>query len=254
MSPSIATLEKLGLKASIRPPNDILVSGKKISGNGAITIEEANVLAGDLLMDVPSQLMSQIIKTPSEKFQDKLAESMEEWLTSIRSELGTEMSRETIKTAYIESFKNEIGVDLIPGSLTNNEQNCLIGLIEERKTEEWIYGKDLTLQELKTDTWATKVRGGIKVSEIIHKAGKLIRLTVVSEEDVIRGIGISGDFFTIPYMGVISNLEESLVGVKLEKSDLMNAINRAFECIGLTIYGVEKVDFVDALLKIKTTF
>jgi hypothetical protein len=130
--------------------------------------------------------------------------------------------------------------------------NCLVGLIEERKTEEWIYGKDLALQELKEDIWATKVRGGITVSEVIHKAGKLIRMTVVSEENVIRGIGISGDFFTIPYMGVISSLEESLVGVKLEKSDLINAINSAYEDIGLTVYGAKKEDFVEALLKVKT--
>ena len=53
-----------------------------------------------VLLDVPGDLMSRIIRAPSEKFQDKLAESMGEWLTSVRGELGSEVSREEVKEAY----------------------------------------------------------------------------------------------------------------------------------------------------------
>ena len=56
LEPPMLALEKLGLEATIRPPNDVLVGGRKISGNGAITIESSNVLAGDLLLDAKKTL------------------------------------------------------------------------------------------------------------------------------------------------------------------------------------------------------
>ena len=249
MGPAVGALGRLGLEASIRPPNDILVSGRKISGNGTITIEGANVLAGDLLLDVPGDLMSRIIRAPSEKFQDKLAESMGEWLTSVRGELGSEVSRDAVKSAYVESFSEDLGVELVPGVLTEDEEFCLMGLIEERRTEEWVFGKDLLLRGLVEDPWATKVRGGVTVSEAIHKAGKLIRVTVVSEEGVIRGVSISGDFFTMPFVGAVSGLEEALVGVALEEGALAEAVAGAYKRLGLMVFGAGQGDFVAALLK-----
>jgi lipoate-protein ligase A len=251
MGPAVDALGRLGLKASIRAPNDILVDGKKISGNGAITIEGANVLAGDLLMDVPSDLMSRIIRAPSEKFQDKLAESMGEWLTSVRGALGSEVSREAVKGAYMESFSEGLGVELVPGGLTEDEEFCLMGLIEERRTEEWIFGKDLLLQGLVKGPWITKVRGGVTVSEAVHKAGKLIRVTIISEEEVIRGVSISGDFFTMPFAGAVEGLEEALVGVALDKDALAEAVAGAYERLGLMVFGAGQEDFVEVLMKIR---
>ena len=249
MGPAVEALGRLGLEASIRAPNDILVDGKKISGNGAITIERANVLAGDLLMDVPSELMSRIIRAPSEKFQDKLVESMGEWLTSVRGALGAEVSREAVKEAYVESFSEGLGVELVPGALTEDEEFCLMGLIEERRTEEWIFGKDLLLKGLVEGPWITKVRGGVTVSEAVHKAGKLIRVTVVSEEGVIRGVSISGDFFTMPFAGAVEGLEEALVGVALDREALAEAVAGAYERLGLMVFGAGQEDFVEVLMK-----
>jgi len=125
----------------------------------------------------------------------------------------------------------------------------LMGLIEERRREEWIFGKDLALRGLVEDPWATKIRGGVTVSEAVLKAGKLIRVTVVSEEEVIRGVSISGDFFTMPFMGAVSGLEEALVGVALEKGALTEAVAGAYERLGLMVFGAEQEDFVTALLK-----
>jgi len=99
------------------------------------------------------------------------------------------------------------------------------------------------------DPWMTKVRGGVTVSEAVHKAGKLIRVTVVSEEGVIRGVSISGDFFTMPFMGAVSGLEEALVGVALEEGALAEAVAGAYERLGLMVFGAGQGDFVAALLK-----
>jgi lipoate-protein ligase A len=207
MKPPLYALKKLGIKATIRQPNDILVDGKKISGNGAIGIEKTNVLAGDLLLDAPTHLMSQIINAPSEKFKDKLATTMAEWITSIRTETGEETSRETVKHLIVEGFKEELDIDLELGELTENENKTLERLVEERKTEEWIFSKDNDLlMKAKQESVGTKVRGGLLVSESVHKAGKMIRILMVSSDEAIQNISISGDFFTQPYIGVIEKL------------------------------------------------
>lgn len=250
MKPPVYALKKLGLDATIRQPNDILVDGKKISGNGAIGIENANVLAGDLLLDAPTHLMSEIINAPSEKFKDKLAESMSDWITSIRAQTGEKTSRELVKQLIVEGFKEELGIDLDPGELTDTEKETLERLVEERKTEEWIFSKDNDLlMKAKQEATGTKVRGGLVVSESVFKAGKLIRILLVSNEESIENISISGDFFTQPYMGAIEKLEESLIGAELTKDALLARIKEAFESIGLMVYGATQEDFAEAILK-----
>ena len=71
------------------------------------------VKAGDLLMDAPTNLMSEIINAPSEKFKDKLAESMSDWITSIRAQTGEETSRELVKKLIVEGFKEELGIEMV---------------------------------------------------------------------------------------------------------------------------------------------
>jgi lipoate-protein ligase A len=253
MGPPVRTLEKLGLEAKIRPPNDILVDGKKISGNGAISIERANVLAGDLLLVTPVDLMSQIINAPSEKFQDKLAESMEDWLTSITTQLGQETPREKVKQLYIESFNELLDTKLHSGKLTSKEQETLSNLVKERCKEEWIYSKDNDFRSLlDPEKRGVKVRGGVVVSESIYKARKMIRVILVSEEDRIAGISLSGDFFTHPYTGVIRKLEDQLTGVELKKDKLESAVSDAFKSLGLMTFGASEADFVTAILKART--
>jgi lipoate-protein ligase A len=250
LKPPVKTLRKLGLNAVIRPPNDILVEGRKISGNGAISIENSNVLAGDILLDTPADLMSKIIKVPDEKFQDKVAESMEEWLTSIRKNIG-KIERDSLKKIYVDSFKEEIGVQLVPGELTYSEKEMLETLIKQRKKDEWIFGKDNDFKSKIKGPRTTKIRGGVNVTESIYKAGKMIRIILVSEENVVSAISISGDFFTVPYEGAIEKLEKDIIGTRLEMDALKKQIEDSFKTIGLVTMGATQQDFVEAIIKAK---
>lgn len=252
MRPPLYALKALGMDASIRPPNDIIVNGKKISGNGAIGIEQANVLAGDLLLDAPTGLMSEIIKSPSEKFKDKLAESMSEWVTSIKSQTGKDTPRKTVKELIIDGFKEELGITLELGSMTKHESKSLESLVRERRKEKWIFSKDNDLlMKTKQGSTGTKVTGGVVVSEAVHKAEKMIRIVLVSKEDKIEDIVISGDFFTQPYTGAITKMEGRLIGAKLERDALQKQVKETFEALGLRVLGAEREDFVEAIMKAK---
>ena len=255
LRPPMYALRKLGLEPSVRPPNDILVGGRKISGNGAITIEKANVLAGDLLLESPTSLMSEIIRAPSEKFKDKLAKSMSEWVTSISAETGEAADRSEVKRLIVEGYREELGITLEPGNLTPEENTTLRTLVEARSTEEWIFSKDNDLlMKMGGDARGAKVRGGVTVSEAVHKAGKLVRVVLVSEEDRIASVSISGDFFTQPYTGAVEELERNLAGAKLTEEDLARRVKEAFERTGLMVFGASQEDFVKAILKARFEF
>ncbi|MCK4900168.1 MAG: hypothetical protein KAS38_15415, partial [Anaerolineales bacterium] len=222
-------------------------------GNGAIGIEEANVLAGDILLEAPVDLMAQIINTPSEKFQDKLATTMSQWMTSLQTLLSNPPSRDEIKHGLVEAFQSQLGISMELGTLLPDEKAFLEKLIEDRRQKEWIFGKDLEYQELVTSdvSQSTKIRGGIGVHEATYKAGKMVRITMVSIENTIERISISGDFFTQPYLGAISQLEDALKGASLEKPALQERMTTAFQSIGLRTLGASPDDFVEAILKAK---
>jgi lipoate-protein ligase A len=252
MKPAIYALKKLGMEATFRQPNDILVDGKKISGNGAISIKKANVLAGDLLLEAPTHLMSEIINTPNEKFKDKLATSMADWITSIRNQTGEMTPRKLVKQLIVEGYKAELGIELEPGEMAENEMKMLNKLVEERKKDKWIFSKDNDLlMKAKQESVGIKVRGGLLVSESVHKAGKMIRILLISNENRIHDISISGDFFTQPYTGALEKLETALKGAKLEKEELTARMKEAFDSIGLMVIGAQQGDFVEAILKAK---
>jgi lipoate-protein ligase A len=250
--PAIYALRCLGLEAQLRKPNDLTIKGRKISGNGAITINQANVLAGDILMKTPSDLMTQIINAPSEKFKDKLFDSMIQWLTSLEEELGETPTRDEVKGRLIDGFEIEAGTAINRGSLTIEEKNNLSELVAERSKLDWIYSKDNELRNLVSDEGkGTRVKEGVSVLESIYKAGKLVRVTLVMEEGKIAGISISGDFFTQPFIGSISELEESLIGVELDEASIRLAVSKFFGESGVRIMGVTPDDLVAALLKTK---
>jgi hypothetical protein len=149
-------------------------------------------------------------------------------------------------------LKEELGINLESGEMTEIEKISLKRLVEERRTEDWIYSKDKDmLMKTKQKSVGTKIRGGLVVSESVHKVGKMIRIVLVSNEEAIENISISGDFFTQPYRGAIEKLENSLIGIKLEKNELENKINDIFNSIGLVVFGASQDDFVEAILKAK---
>jgi hypothetical protein len=178
---------------------------------------------------------------------------MTQWLTSIRKELGEDVSRLTVKNRLVEGFENVLNTKLEPGQLTEREKKILKKLVEERKKEDWIFSKDQAYMQLVTneETRRTKVKGGLIVSEAVHKAGKLIRITLVTGEDAIAGISISGDFFTQPYIGAIEELEAAFIGTVLEEKELNERVNEVFDELGLMLFGATRKDLVAAILKAK---
>ena len=69
LEPVIKTYKALGIDAKYNPVSDLVVEGKKISGNGGGDIGNCKVMTGSVLLDFDYKTMCQILNLPSEEFR-----------------------------------------------------------------------------------------------------------------------------------------------------------------------------------------
>jgi len=240
--PLVETYQQLGINAYLRPVNDVHVDGKKIGGTGAAQIGEAQVVVGSLMLDFDKATMAKVLKVPSEKMRDKIFESLEQYMTTIRDQLETLPDRQTLKNIYIEKCAEAFGAEIIPGQLTPAEEAMAEKLDQEFVSDEWLYQK------------TNLRRVGVKIHEDVHvvesafkAAGGLIRVTARLRDHVIDDISFSGDFTLLPADGV-EQLADSLRGVALSAEALEPSLQAVYQSAGIRSPGITPADFVQAAL------
>jgi lipoate-protein ligase A len=248
LEPVSEVLSEFGLKASRQGLNDLAVNGRKISANGAVDIEGARVLTGDILLDLDIDIMANILKVPDAKFRDKMAASMKEHLTSMRRELGREIEREKVTAALIRAFGRKYS-GIKETSLSDYEKSKLKDLIAEHSKPEWIYSRDSERSELMSGRRVVKIREEMFLCQADYKAQKLIRVTMLVDGGKIANIIISGDFFTVPVNWSIANMENALAGTKLNKNAIIERIKNVLSVDHVTVLGASPEDFSDAILE-----
>ncbi len=63
---TVETYRRLGVPAEYKPVNNVVVDGRKISGNGAGRHESATILVGNIIIDLDYDLMARVLKVPDE--------------------------------------------------------------------------------------------------------------------------------------------------------------------------------------------
>ena len=131
-------LRQLGVPAEFKPINDIVARGKKISGNAQTRGMSIVHQHGTILRKVDPALMFKVLKVPSEKIRDKLIRSVEERVTSINDVLGRDVSFRELKDALIKGFEDSFGIKLMPGSITDFEEDVAQRLkVEKYASRKW---------------------------------------------------------------------------------------------------------------------
>lgn len=252
LAATVHTYSSYGLPAEYRPVNDVVIGGRKASGNAASTIHGANVLIGNVILELDVDTMSRTLRVPSAKFRDKLAKGMEDWLTSLRRELGFPPNREEIKERLIEGYEKTLGIDLTGGDLTQEERNLWRQLIQEYEREEWTYSRMKEHQDLSEIVTgrSVKISADVHVCESTYKAEKLLRITLLTRGDKIMEAMISGDFFLEPHQ-TLGDLEKELIGSRVDEGELSGRIGDFFRRSGATLVGASPEDLVRALLGAK---
>ena len=101
-------LQSLGLEAVTTAHNDILVGGRKVSGNACYALPNATIVHGTLLYDVNLDALEQAI-TPSEaKLQKHAIQSVRQRVTNLRPLLPDIRDIEQLQTTISHAFVNSL--------------------------------------------------------------------------------------------------------------------------------------------------
>lgn len=223
------------------------MNNKKISGNGASTSDSTTILVGNIILDLDYEQMARVLKVPDEKFRDKIAKSMSDWVTSLKRELNHVPSISYIKMKYLEQFQNILGIKLVKSEPLEEEWKIFNGKTLPRNlSHEWLYME----APYSSKTGRTiKIAHDIKVVEVDYKAIKMLRIRAELKQDQILNIQIRGDFFANPKES-IKNLEEILAGTIINELNIKKIITEFFSNYKVDIPGISNDDIVNVLLKL----
>ncbi|BBD71994.1 ligase [Sulfodiicoccus acidiphilus] len=245
LAPVVEALRSYGLNATLRD-QDIVVNGRKISGNGAMTRGNAVVVAGNVLMRLDLDVIAGAIRVPSEKFRDKMAKDMSQWLTSLERELGYLPTREDLVSRLKRAFE-EAGVRFEDSPLTLEEVEEWNRLAEDKRAESWTFYRDNRHPSLRTER-CVKISSAAVLCHVDHKGRKLVRLTARIVDGKLDEVSISGDFFVMSPQGFLDSLEDSLRGVDVK--DVSKAVSDAFSKYSPKAFGLEEADVQVAFQKL----
>lgn len=228
--PIADTLCALGANATVDGRNDILIDGKKISGNAQYVRQGRVMHHGTILFDSDTSVLSQALKPDPSKMQAKGVKSVRSRVTNVRSCLREDMTMEQFRTALTDSLF--AGDDFVRYELTDEDISAIQKIQRERYAQrEWNYGFCET--------------GAIVRKRRFDGCGT-IEASISVENGRITGLKFHGDYFCTLSPDELAKL---FVGSALTQSALTAAL--AGHCAADYISGFENADLIGLLLDLQ---
>lgn len=138
--PVVEALKKLGVEAYSTGRNDLLVAGKKISGNAEHVHKNRVLHHGTLLFDSHLESLKGALKADLSKFEDKAVQSNRSEVTNIVPYLSNPISVEEFTDYIFSEIRHNIPEALVY-ELTASDLEAIQKLSYEKyRTWEWIFG------------------------------------------------------------------------------------------------------------------
>jgi len=234
--PVVRALRALGVDAAFRPRNDIEVAGRKISGTGGTEEGDAFLFQGTLLVDFDADTMYRALRIPVEKLKEKELESALDRVTWLSRELGRVPPEEELIGALKDGFEEELGITLVEGGLTEEEERLFLEKLPRMSSPEWVHKVRLPGHEQPTIHSLYKSPGGlIRTSLVVSLKGRRIVSAL-----------IAGDFFAYPARAVMY-LEAALKDAPADLEAVSRVIREFFDGSGASIPGVTPDDMITAV-------
>jgi lipoate---protein ligase len=213
LQPVIDVYRRIGIPARYQPINDILTGTKKISGSGAGEIADCIVFVGNLIIDFDYETMSRVLRLPDEKFRDRVQDTMEANLSTIRRELGQneagKRSESALNALMVEEFQKILGA-LQPREMDDELASKMEELGRVMTSEEWLYRRGRP-----ADGREVRIRSGVNLFHRVRKAtGGLIRADFEIRDGAYQDVCLSGEWLCHP-REVVKALESKLAGVSI---------------------------------------
>jgi lipoate---protein ligase len=134
----VAGLKNLGCKAEFAPLNDVVVGGRKVSGN-AQTRRMGCVLAhGTVLLKVDADAMFKYLLVPKEKIREKAVSDVKSRVTSLTDVLRKETTYSKAAEALRKGFASALKLELRDSAPAKEELSAAAALAENKySTLDW---------------------------------------------------------------------------------------------------------------------
>jgi lipoate-protein ligase A len=205
IQPVLEALRELGVPAELTGRNDLVVDGKKISGN-AQRMEKGYVLHhGTLMYDVDIDTMVRSLNVSDDKFISKAAKSVRARVGMIR-DINPDLTMETLIAGLMKA-------------LTNDGADGEILLSDEQKQE------IMDLRNNQFATWAWNYGESPKSDFQNQKRfdGGTLGLAVTLAEGLIQSIRFDGDFLGLEDW---RDVADQFVGVPFTKEAVLEVLER----------------------------
>ncbi|MDW0112573.1 lipoate--protein ligase [Sporosarcina saromensis] len=224
--PVIKALNEMGVKAELLGRNDILVEGRKVSGNAQFATLGRMFTHGTLMFDTEIERVVSALKVRKDKIESKGIKSIRSRVANISEFINEQMTIEQFRKKILTSiFNGEENVKEL--ELTEEDWTKIHALSAERYANwDWNYGKS--------------PKSNVQHSHRFPVGGIDVRLQV--EKGTIQSVQIYGDFFGV---GEVTAIEERLQNVQYNRE----AINAALEGLDIPtlLGGITSEEFVNLI-------
>lgn len=201
VQPILEVLHHLGVNAKFEGRNDIMIDGKKVSGNAEHVYKRRVLHHGTLLFSSKMADLSSALKVNPLKYQDKGVKSVRSRVTNISDHLPKKMTVIEFNNAILDFIMNSDS-DAKIYEYSKNDIDQINQLVQEKYTTwDWNFGYS---PKYNFEKMAKTNGGNIEVQMNIEKG-------------IIEHVKIFGDFFNELD---ISEIEKELEGVKHEEESL----------------------------------
>ena len=223
----VNALQRMGIRATANGRNDIMIEGKKVSGNAFYHLSAhqtdsgkgRSIVHGTLLYDTNMENMLECITPDDEKLLSKGVKSVRQHITLLKDH--TRLSLEEIRNELIRFVCNEERM------LTPEEVEKVKDIEKEYLSPTFIYGHNPRYTVVK--------------KQRIEGVGTLeVRMEV--KNSIIKDIDLKGDFFLI---GDLNEIRQALKNQPLDRMSMEKVLPDTKKLI----VNLSKTDLITLILK-----
>lgn len=205
--PVVKALNNINVPAELIGRNDLLVEGRKISGNAQFATKGRMFSHGTLMFNSEIEHVVSALNVSEEKIKSRGIKSIRSRVANISEFLTEEITMDEFKELILRYIFEVDDVKDVPRyELTEEDWNNVHEISKQRyQNWDWNFGKSPAFN--------------VKKSHKFDSGLLDVRLDV--KKGLIENCKIYGDFFSV---GDVTVLEEQLVEVKHEKKSVENAL------------------------------
>ncbi len=204
-APVISALQSLGVPAELKGRNDLIIDGKKFSGNAQSKVKDRLLHHGTLLFDTDLEALAAALNVNALKLESKGISSVKSRVTNIDEHLKSSMTAAEFR-AYLFDYVLRTAQGAVRFELTAHDFAAAEKIAAAKyRQNKWNYGQKLNFSLVREKRFAAGlVQAGMSVSG-----------------GIIERINFSGDFFG---EHEISGLESALAGCAYSADAVLAAL------------------------------